>query len=92
MRKTLGITLTAAALMFGGAGVANATAPIAPTPTSTTTILADDTYGNQQKDSDKTGLWGLAGLLGLGGLLGLKRRKENTDATVGYRGPDAPRA
>jgi LPXTG-motif cell wall-anchored protein len=88
MRKTLGITLTAAALMFGGAGVANATAPI---PTSTTTILADDTNGTQGQDNDKTGLWGLAGLLGLGGLLGLKRRKD-TDAAVGNRVPNAPRA
>ena len=76
MRKTLGITLTAATLMFGGAGVANATAPSAPIPTSTTTIVADDTNGTQQKDSDKTGLWGLAGLLGLAGLAGLKRRND----------------
>jgi len=32
MRKTLGITLIAGTLMFGGAGVANATAPSAPVP------------------------------------------------------------
>ena len=93
MRKTLGITLIAGTLMFGGAGVANATAPSAPVPSSTTTTLADDTNitGNQQH-SDKTGLWGLAGLLGLIGLAGLKRR-DNTDL-VGSpaRGANTPRA
>jgi hypothetical protein len=41
MRKTLGITLIAGTLMFGGAGVANATAPSAPVPSSTTTTQAD---------------------------------------------------
>ena len=42
MRKTLGITLTTAAFLFGGAGVANATAPSAPAPSSTMTTLAED--------------------------------------------------
>jgi LPXTG-motif cell wall-anchored protein len=75
MRKTLGITLTTATLMFGGAGIANATAPITPVPSSTTTTLAADT---DDDGGDNTGLWGLAGLLGLIGLAGLKRRNEHT--------------
>ena len=90
MRKTLGITLTTAALMFGGAGVANATAPSAPVPSSTTTTLADEATTTHQ-DSDKTGLWGLAGLLGLLGLAGLKRRNDTDVATGAARGPGAPR-
>ena len=93
MRKTLGVTLIAGTLMFGGAGVANATAPSAPVPSSTTTTLADDTnYTGNHQHSDKTGLWGLAGLLGLFGLAGLKRR-DNT-ALVGSpaRGANTPRA
>jgi LPXTG-motif cell wall-anchored protein len=90
MRKTVGITLTTAALMFGGAGVANATAPSAPMPSSTTTTLADD--ATTDHDSDKTGLWGLAGLLGLVGLVGLKKRRNDTDVATGAaRGPGAPR-
>jgi hypothetical protein len=83
MRKTLGVTLTAVTLMFGGAGVANATTP--SVPASTTTTLADDTQ-TQDRDSDKSGLWGLAGLLGLIGLAGLKRRKD-TDVAVGTSAP-----
>ena len=90
MRKTLGITLTTAALMFGGACVANATAPSAPMPSSTTTTLADDA-ATTNRDSDKTGLWGLAGLLGLLGLAGLKRRNDTDVATGAARGPGAPR-
>ena len=93
MRKTLGITLIAGTLMFGGAGVANAIAPSAPVPSSTTTTLADETNnpGNHQC-SDKTGLWGLAGPLGLLGLAGLKRR-DNTDRVgSAARGTNAPRA
>jgi MYXO-CTERM domain-containing protein len=90
MRKTLGITLTTAALMFGGAGVANATAPSAPVPSSTTTTLADDATTTNH-DSDKTGLWGLAGLLGLLGLAGLKRRNDTNVAAGAARGPGAPR-
>ena len=90
MRKTLGITLTTAALMFGGAGVANATAPGTPVPSSTTTTLADDATTTND-DGDNTGLWGLVGLLGLLGLVGLKRRND-TDIAVGVaRGPSAPR-
>jgi MYXO-CTERM domain-containing protein len=75
MRKTLGISLTALTLLFGGAGVAHATENVAPVPATTTatTILAAD---NNDDGSDKTGLWGLAGLLGLIGLAGLKRRND----------------
>ncbi len=90
MRKTLGITLTTAALMFGGAGVANAAALSAPVPSSTTTILADDANSTND-NSDKTGLWGLVGLLGLVGLAGLKRRNNTDVATGAARGPGAPR-
>jgi MYXO-CTERM domain-containing protein len=89
MRKTLGVTLTAGALMFGGAGVANATTPAAPVPSSTTTVLADNNTNNDH-DSDKTGLWGLLGLLGLGGLAGLKRRKDTDTYGTAARGPSTP--
>ncbi|MCW2652393.1 MAG: hypothetical protein JWR32_3369 [Mycobacterium sp.] len=89
MRKTVGIALTAAALLFGGAGVANASAPTAPVPSSTTTMLADD--NDNGHDSGKTGLWGLAGLLGLVGLAGLKRRKDTDVAADTARGPMPPR-
>ena len=93
MRKTLGITLIAGTLMFGGAGVANATAPSAPVPSSTTTTQADDTNnpGNHQ-GCDKTGLWGLAGLLGLVGLAGLKRRNNTELVGSGARSANSPRA
>jgi MYXO-CTERM domain-containing protein len=89
MRKTLGVPLTALTLLFGGAGVAQATTPIGPMPSSTTTTIAADT-GNG--DSDETGLWGLAGLLGLLGLAGLKRRNDR-DVTSGTAagGPSASR-
>jgi LPXTG-motif cell wall-anchored protein len=88
MRKTLGVSLTALTLMFGGAGVAQATTPIGPMPASTTTTLAADT---DQGDSDNTGLWGLAGLLGLIGLVGLKRRNDHdVTATTTARGRNTP--
>ena len=89
MRKTLGVSLTALTLLFGCAGVAQATTPIGPMPSSTTTKIAADTDNG---DSDKTGLWGLAGLLGLVGLAGLKRRNDR-DVTSGTAagGPSAPR-
>lgn len=91
MRKTLGITLTTAALMFGGAGIANATESVAPMPSSTTTLAQEA----EDEGSDNTGLWGLAGLLGLVGLAGLKRRKDqhavvNTGTAPGYG--NTPRA
>ena len=79
MRKTLVVACATAALLFGGAGIANATVPSAPIPTSTTTTMADpDT--DHHHDSDKTGLWGLAGLVGLLGLAGLKRRNDPSAA------------
>jgi len=57
--------------MFGGAGVANATALSMPVPSSITTTQADDmNNAGNHKDSDKTGLWGPAGLLALIGLVG----------------------
>ena len=91
MRKTVGITLTTAALMFGGAGVANATAPSAPFPSSTTTTLADDATTTTNDHGDNTGLWGLVGLVGLLGLAGLKRRNDTDIAAGAARGPSTPR-
>ena len=88
MRKTIGVSLTALTLLFGGAGVAQATVPSGPVPSSTTTVAADTDEG----DSDNTGLWGLAGLLGLLGLAGLKRRNDrDVTAAPAARGPNAPR-
>ena len=55
-------------LMFGGASLADATAPAA-------VPAAADVDDDDDDDSDKTGLWGLLGLLGLAGLAGLKRRE-----------------
>jgi LPXTG-motif cell wall-anchored protein len=81
MRKVLATISATGALLFGGAGVANATDHNAPAPSSTTTTLADNNNNNDQH-SDKTGLWGLVGLLGLGGLAGLRRRKD-ADARAG---------
>jgi MYXO-CTERM domain-containing protein len=82
MRKTIAVISATGALLFGGAGAANATVHSAPVPPSTTTTLADPSNNNNDQHSDKTGLWGLLGLLGLGGLAGLKRRNA-TDASVG---------
>lgn len=79
MRKTIAIVSATGALLFGGAGVANASS--APAPSSTTTTLADSNNNNNDQHSDKTGLWGLAGLLGLGGLAGLMRRKDTPAGT-----------
>jgi MYXO-CTERM domain-containing protein len=89
MRKTISVVCATGALLFGGAGVANATAENAPVPSSTTTTLADTNNTSNDQHSDKTGLWGLLGLLGLGGLAGLKRRND-VDAGVGAR-PGATR-
>lgn len=83
MRRTIAVVSATGALLFGGAGVANATVESAPTPSSTTTTLADTNNTNDQH-SDNNGLWGLLGLLGLGGLVGLKRRRDaNTVTGVG---------
>jgi LPXTG-motif cell wall-anchored protein len=78
MRRTIAIVSATGALLFGGAGVANAAGPSATAPSSTTTTLADN---NTDQHSDNTGLWGLVGLLGLGGLAGLMRRKDAATGT-----------
>ncbi|MGZ5397933.1 MAG: WGxxGxxG family protein [Mycobacterium sp.] len=74
MRKVIAVVSATGALLFGGAGVAHATMPSSPVPSTTTTLAQDST--TTEKESDKTGLWGLLGLLGLGGLAGLKRRND----------------
>lgn len=83
MRKQLVIGSTTLALMFGGAGVANATEFANPAPT--TTIVAAET---EEDGGDNTGLWGLAGLLGLLGLAGLKRRKDVDHRVVANPNPN----
>ena len=75
MRKTIAAAAATGALLFGGAGIANAAVESSPVPSSTTTSVAQ-TDNNQNQKSDKTGLWGLLGLLGLGGLAGLRGRRE----------------
>ena len=91
MRKTIAVISATGALLFGGAGVANATIQSAPAPSSTTTTLADNNNGNtNDQHSDNNGLWGLLGLLGLGGLAGLKRRKD-TDVGTGVGAATTPR-
>jgi len=90
MRKTLAVVSVTGALLFGGAGIANAV-PSDVVPTSTTTTLAQEQQ--QTEKSDKTGLWGLAGLLGLAGLAGLMRRKEtHSGARPTGPGGTTPRA
>lgn len=81
MRKTIAVVSATGALLFGGAGVANAAVESATTPASTTTTLADTSNNGSDQHSDKTGLWGLLGLLGLGGLAGLRGRKDAHAAT-----------
>ncbi len=86
MRKTIAVVSATGALLFGGAGMANAAVQSAPIPSSTTTTVAQpDNTQNTQK-TDHTGLWGLVGLLGLGGLAGLMRRRE-TFPGAGATGP-----
>jgi MYXO-CTERM domain-containing protein len=79
MNKTIAIVSTAAALLFGGAGIADADVTGAPAPSSTVATVADSSNGNADQHSDNSGKWGLLGLLGLAGLAGLKRR-NTTDA------------
>lgn len=89
MRKTIAVISATGALLFGGAGIANAAVDNAPVP-STTTTLADNTSNNQEQHSDKTGLWGLLGLAGLFGLAGLKRRTHaDTVGSTATRRPVA---
>ena len=89
MRKTIATLCATSALMFGGAGIANAATIDSPFPASTTTVAQTEDTDH----GDNTGLWGLAGLLGLLGLLGLKRRNDQpvtgAAGTAGYGG--APR-
>jgi MYXO-CTERM domain-containing protein len=98
MRRTIAVTAATGALLFGGAGVANATVPSgAAIPSSATTTLADNN-NTDNHHSDKTGLWGLVGLAGLAGLAGLVRRRDDhhlgtTTARPGgttTAGPGAP--
>ena len=70
MQKPLVVGVTTLTLLFGGAGVANASTLEAPATTTTTLAQEHDDHGGDN------GLWGLAGLLGLLGLAGLKRRKD----------------
>ncbi len=81
MRRTIAVISATGALLFGGAGVANAAVDSASAPASTPTTLADNNSTTDQH-SDNNGLGGLLGLLGLDGLVGLKRRKD-TDAVTG---------
>jgi LPXTG-motif cell wall-anchored protein len=90
MQKTLVVGATTLSLLFGGAGIANATELIDTAPATTTTVA----QAAEEEDGDNTGLWGLAGLLGLLGLLGLKKRRDaDYPATRGVAGgPTTPRA
>ncbi len=65
MRKTIAIVSATGAMLFGGAGIAEAAVQGAPAPSSTVTTLADNTNGNTDQHSDNSGKWGLLGLLGL---------------------------
>ncbi|OBK13480.1 WGxxGxxG family protein [Mycobacterium asiaticum] len=88
MRTAIATLCAAAAVTFGGAGIANATVDHAPVPSSTTTTVAEPDNANNNKESDKTGLWGLLGLAGLAGLAGLKRRRDDNvvvDPAAGRR-------
>jgi MYXO-CTERM domain-containing protein len=87
MRKTIAAAAITGAVLFGGAGIADATVPAAPASSSTVTV-AQDQPQNEQQDSDKTGLWGLLGLLGLGGLAALRRRNDTyrDNRTTGAQG------
>lgn len=81
MRKTIAVLSATGALLFGGAGVADATVNGVPASTSTSTTLADNDTGDTHHDNGDKGKWGMFGLLGLFGLAGLKRR-NSTDAVV----------
>jgi MYXO-CTERM domain-containing protein len=85
MRKTLAVAAATGSLLFGGAGIANATEPSVPAP-STTTVAQNGDDTNANHHSDKTGLWGLLGLAGLAGLAGLRRRNDVAATTATTRG------
>ncbi|KUH93605.1 hypothetical protein AU190_18980 [Mycolicibacterium acapulense] len=91
MQKTVAVGAMTLSLLFGGAGVANATD--LTVPASTTATVAQEV--EHEQESDNTGLWGLAGLLGLLGLLGLKKRRDADYPAVrntGTTNPPPPRA
>ena len=88
MRKTIAVVASSGALLFGGAGIANAALEHSTVPSSTTVAAPDN---DQNQKSDKTGLWGLVGLLGLGGLAGLRGRRETAGTGTVARG-QTPRA
>ncbi|MFZ0833979.1 MAG: WGxxGxxG family protein [Mycobacterium sp.] len=93
MRKAIAVSSTTLALLFGGAGVAHATATpdVHSAPAATSTLAADET----NDDSGDNGLWGLVGLLGLLGLLGLRRRNDahhGVGTTQAPGGSTTPRA
>jgi hypothetical protein len=85
MRKTIAIVSATGAMLFGGAGLADAAVQGAPVPSSTATTLADNGNTNTDHHSDN-GKWGMFGLLGLFGLAGLKRRNTSVNS-----GPTATR-
>jgi MYXO-CTERM domain-containing protein len=86
MRKTIAVVLSTGALLFGGAGIANAAVESSTIPSSTTTTVVAQPDNTQNQKSDKTGLWGLLGLLGLGGLVGLRGRRETAGPGTITRG------
>ena len=88
MRKTIAVISATGAMLFGGAGLADAAVQGAPAPSSTTATLADNGNANNDQHSDN-GKWGMFGLLGLFGLAGLRRR-NTSDASVDA-GPTATR-
>jgi MYXO-CTERM domain-containing protein len=85
MRKSIAVVSMSGALLFGGAGVANAAVENVTIPSSTTSVVAAPDNDQNQK-SDKTGLWGLLGLLGLGGLAGLRGRRDTSGLGTATRG------
>ncbi|OBG95061.1 hypothetical protein A5698_16145 [Mycobacterium sp. E136] len=87
MQKTVAVGAMTLSLLFGGAGVANATDLMVPA-TTTTTVAQQDV--EHEQESDNTGLWGLAGLLGLLGLLGLKKRRDADYPAVRNTGTNPP--
>ncbi len=91
MRKSIAVVSLSGALLFGGAGLANAAVESSTIPSSTTTTVVAAPDNDQNQKSDKTGLWGLLGLLGLGGLAGLRGRRETSGLGTVTRG-QTPRA
>ena len=66
MRKTIAVISATGAMLFGGAGLADAAVQGAPAPSSTTTTLADngECAPTIDQHSDNTGKWGMFGRLG----------------------------